>query len=180
MFRYLQIMEQSVEVIKVILQEQCQRMRFCYFGTPALDWCFWRVGEGCGSFAKAQATARVDVPTTLPLSLCRRSWCLERGPYSCLAMMMKVKHIHTCHSRCICESARERTETSVRDEWKLHFGLQCSRLKICHCRQDSWWVEKGLTLAHHRSIDTMRAHFRSCIVPENNWCCATCRDGTTG
>ena len=27
-------------------------------------------------------------------------------------------------------SARERTETSVRDEWKLHFGLQSSRLKV--------------------------------------------------
>ena len=27
--------------------------------------CFWRVGEGCGSLAKA----RVDVPTTLSLSL---------------------------------------------------------------------------------------------------------------
>ena len=40
-----------------------------YFGTPALDRCFWRVGEGCGSLAKAQATARVDVPTTLSLSL---------------------------------------------------------------------------------------------------------------
>ena len=34
-------------------------------------------------------------------SLCSRSWWLERGPYSCLAMMrMKVKHIHTCHSHC--------------------------------------------------------------------------------
>ena len=40
-----------------------------YFGTPVLDRCFWRVGEGCGSLAKAQATAWVDVPTTLSLSL---------------------------------------------------------------------------------------------------------------
>ena len=23
----------------------------------------------------------------------------------------------------------------MRHEWKLHFGFQCSRLKICHCRQ---------------------------------------------
>ena len=66
--------------------------------------CFWRGGEGCGSLAKAQATARVDVPTTLSLPL----WSivvLERGPYSCPAMMkMKVKHIHTCHSHCISEA----------------------------------------------------------------------------
>ena len=42
-------------------------MRF--FLTPAFDRCFWTVGEGCGSLAKAQATARVDVPTTLTISL---------------------------------------------------------------------------------------------------------------
>ena len=48
-------------------------MRLFYFGTPVLDRCFWRVGEGCGSLAKAQATARVDVPTTLhPLSVVDR------------------------------------------------------------------------------------------------------------
>ena len=58
-----QILEQSVEVIQVILQEQCQLL-FSSFRQ-----CFWRVGEGCGSLAKAQATARVDVPTTLSLSL---------------------------------------------------------------------------------------------------------------
>ena len=59
---------------------------------------FWRVGEGCGSLAKAQATARVDVPTTLTLPLYSRSWWLGE---TCLAMMkMKVKHIHVCHSHC--------------------------------------------------------------------------------
>ena len=48
-------------------------MRLFYFGTPVLDRCFSRVGEGCGSLAKAQATARVDVPTTLhPLSVVDR------------------------------------------------------------------------------------------------------------
>ena len=33
----------------------------------------------------------------------------------------------------------------------------------------SWWLERGLTRAHHRSIDTMRAHLRSCIVPEKQF-----------
>ena len=40
-------------------------------------------------------------------SLCSRSWWLERGPYSCLAMMkMKVKHIHTCDSHCCIINCR--------------------------------------------------------------------------
>ena len=45
-------------------------------------------------------------------SLSSRSWWLERGPYSCLAMMkMKVKRIHTCHSHCISEArASERRQ----------------------------------------------------------------------
>ena len=30
----------------------------------------------------------------------------------------------------------------------------------------SWWLERGLTRAHHRIIGTMQAHLRSCIVPE--------------
>ena len=61
-----QILKQNVEVIKGILQEQCQRMLFFNFESvcsPAFDWCFWSVGEGCGTLAKARATARVDVPT---------------------------------------------------------------------------------------------------------------------
>ena len=43
-----------------------------------------------------------------PLRLCGRSWWLERGPYSCLAMMkMKVKHIHVCHSHCCINCRRQ-------------------------------------------------------------------------
>ena len=33
----------------------------------------------------------------------------------------------------------------------------------------SWWLERGRTRAQHRSIDTMQAHLRSCIVPEKQF-----------
>ena len=71
-FRVPQIQEQIVEVIEVILQEQCQRMCLFTFERRVVqqlfDWCFL---EGCGSLAKAPATARVDVPTTPKSTLLR-------------------------------------------------------------------------------------------------------------
>ena len=69
-------------------------------------------------------------------SLCSRSWWLERGPYSCLAMMkMKVKHIHTCHSHCISE-ARARANGDKRAT-SMETPLQSSVLSFgrCRCRQ---------------------------------------------
>ena len=90
-----------------------------YFCSPCccsavFDRCFWRVGKGCGSLAKAQATARVDVTTTLSLSMCR-SWWLERGPYSCLAMMkMKVKHLRTCHVLHACAEVEKNTSITAK------------------------------------------------------------------
>ena len=62
------ILEQSVKVIKVILQEQCQRMRLFTFERRVvvqqlLTSVFGGLVflEGCGFLAKARATARVDV-----------------------------------------------------------------------------------------------------------------------
>ena len=106
-----------------------------YFWTPAFDRCFWRVGEGYGSLAKIQATARVDVPTTLSVSL-QSIVVLERGPYSCLAVLrMKVKHIHTCHSHCISE-ARARANGDKCARW-METPLWSSVLSFerCYCRQ---------------------------------------------
>ena len=59
-----QIQEQIVEVIEVILQEQCQRMRLFTFERRVVQQLLTGVFWGCGSLAKARATARVDVPTT--------------------------------------------------------------------------------------------------------------------
>ena len=51
-------------------------------------------------------------------------------------------------------------------------GLQCSRLKVATATKVVVAGERpdpGAS-SHHRIIGTMQAHFRSCTVPENNWC----------
>ena len=133
-----QIQEKIVEVIRVILREQCQRMCLFTFGRRVVveqlvTGVFGGLGEGRGSLAKAQATARVDVPTTLSLPLCSRSWWLERGPYSCLAMMkMKVNQheklsytfseSHWC-TESTCQELIEWLGAWVRKQGFLHWVL---------------------------------------------------------
>ena len=69
-------------------------------------------------------------------SLCSRSWWLERGPYSCLAMMkMGVKHIRTCHSHCVSGARASGRRQACDMNGNSTSVSQCSRLKICHCRQ---------------------------------------------
>ena len=78
--------------------------------SAASDRCLWR--EGCGSFAKAETTARVVVPTTVLLSV-STIVVLERGPYSCL-VMMKMKHTHTCRQAPIACTLPASYETAAK------------------------------------------------------------------
>ena len=84
-----QILKQSVEVIKVILQEHCQWMRLFTLERQLLTGVFGGLG-----------------------------WVV--------VCLQKYRRQHGWTAKRACE----RTETSVRHGWKLHFGLQCSRLKV--------------------------------------------------
>ena len=133
-----QILEQIVEVIKVILQEQCQCMRLFTFERRVVvaQQFLTRVFAGLVRVVvrlhkhKRQHGWTCPQPSLLSVSTIV---VLERGPYSCLVMMkMKMKHTHTCHSQ-----ARVRANGDKRATW------MCTPLRSHPCK----WRSSGVV--HH-------------------------------
>ena len=95
MFRYQQNLEQSVEVIKVILQEQCQRVRLFSFDSV------WE--GGCGLHRKS-VCCPTPHPHTRGLILSGKRWSLEHvvlDLYSRITMRNMVTFGTCASARCL-------------------------------------------------------------------------------
>ena len=76
-----------------------------------------------------------------------------------------IPSVNPTPSTTTTKRACERTETNV---WETPLRSSMLSFENLLLPPRSWWLDRGLTRAHHRSIDAMQAHLRSCIVPEKN------------